>query len=152
MRDRMAWLADRRALSCDLVEVAGKPLRIEAENTATEDLAEKARAAAEAAGLIEPHVVRETDAQGKGRGKNVVRITGRPDPKARYTVESIDVTRTRSRPYPPFITSTLQQAASSRLGMSTAPVSRSVRRMRTLVESHSASVDWQAKKLCQMSR
>jgi DNA topoisomerase-1 len=119
VRDRMAWLADRRALSCDLVEVAGKPLRIEAENTATEDLSDRALAAAEAAGLVEPRVVRETDAEGKGRGRNVVRITGRPDPAARYTVESIDVTRTRSRPYPPFITSTLQQAASSRLGMST---------------------------------
>jgi DNA topoisomerase-1 len=49
----------------------------------------------------------------------LVRIVGRPDPAARYRVESIDVTRTKSRPYPPFITSTLQQAASSRLGMST---------------------------------
>ncbi|MFM8704882.1 MAG: DNA topoisomerase, partial [Planctomycetia bacterium] len=52
-------------------------------------------------------------------GKVFRRGVFRPDPKARYTVESIDVTRTRSRPYPPFITSTQQQAASSRLGMST---------------------------------
>ncbi|MFM8890854.1 MAG: DNA topoisomerase, partial [Planctomycetia bacterium] len=44
---------------------------------------------------------------------------GRPDPRARYTVEAIETNRTRSRPYPPFITSSLQQAASSRLGMST---------------------------------
>jgi DNA topoisomerase IA len=78
-----------------------------------------ARAAAEAAGLLDIEVTRETDAEGKGRAKNIVRLAGRPDPSARYTVESIDVTRTRSKPYPPFITSTLQQAASSRLGMST---------------------------------
>ena len=119
VRDRMTWLADRRSLSCDLVEVAGRPLKIEAENTSEADLAAAAVAAAEAAGLIDLAVSRETNAEGKGRGKNVVRITGRPNPAARYVVESIDVTRTKSRPYPPFITSTLQQAASSRLGMST---------------------------------
>ena len=119
VRDRMAWLADHRTLSCDLVEVGGKPFAVEAENTATVDLSGPARAAAEAAGLVDVEVVRETVADGKGRGRNVVRIAGRPDPAARYTVESIDVTRTKSRPFPPFITSTLQQAASSRLGMST---------------------------------
>ena len=119
VRDRMAWLAERKALSCELVEVGGRPLKIEAENTSAADLAAAAAGAAEAAGLLDVVIDRETDADGKGRGKNVVRLTGRPDPAARYTVESIDVTRTKSRPYPPFITSTLQQAASSRLGMST---------------------------------
>jgi len=119
VRDRMAWLAERRSLACDLVEVGGRPVRIEAENTSPADLAGDVRAAAEAAGLLDVEVTRETDDSGKGRGRNVVRIKGRPDPSARYTVESIDVTRTRSKPYPPFITSTLQQAASSRLGMST---------------------------------
>jgi DNA topoisomerase-1 len=119
VRDRMAWLADHRSLSCDLVEVGGKPVKIEAENTSTADLAPPVQAAAEAAGLLDVRVERHEEPAGKGRGRNVVRLTGRPDPRARYAVESIDVTRTRSRPYPPFITSTLQQAASSRLGMST---------------------------------
>ena len=119
VRERMAWLADHRSLSCDLVEVGGKPVKIEAENTSTADLAPPVQAAAEAAGLLDVRVERHEEPAGKGRGRNVVRLTGRPDPRARYAVESIDVTRTRSRPYPPFITSTLQQAASSRLGMST---------------------------------
>jgi DNA topoisomerase-1 len=119
VRDRMAWLADRKALSCSLVEVGGKPLSIEAENTSDADLVPQAVAAAEAAGLVDIQVDRETNEDGKGRGKNVVRITGRPAPSARYKVDNIAVTRTRSKPYPPFITSTLQQAASSRLGMST---------------------------------
>jgi DNA topoisomerase-1 len=119
VRDRMAWLTDRRSLACDLVEVAGKPVKIEADNTSSIDLSGDVRAAAEAAGMLDIRIDRQTDETGKGRGKNVVRLTGRPDPKARFTVESIDVTRTRSKPYPPFITSTLQQAASSRLGMST---------------------------------
>jgi DNA topoisomerase-1 len=119
VRDRMAWLADHKALSCELVEVGGKPVKIEAEKTATADLTPPVQAAAEAAGLVDIRIDRAEDPAGKGRGRNVVRLTGRPDPQARFTVESIDVTRTRSRPYPPFITSTLQQAASSRLGMST---------------------------------
>jgi DNA topoisomerase-1 len=119
VRDRMAWLAERRGLACDLVEVGGKPFKLEAENVSTDDLVPAARKAAEAAGLIDITVVLETDADGRGRAKKLARITGRPDPKARFTVDSIDVTRTKSRPFPPFITSTLQQAASSRLGMST---------------------------------
>jgi DNA topoisomerase-1 len=119
VRERMAWLADHRSLSCDLIEVGGKPVKIEAENTSTADLAPPVQVAAEAAGLLDVQVERHEEPAGKGRGRNVVRLTGRPDPRARYAVESIDVTRTRSRPYPPFITSTLQQAASSRLGMST---------------------------------
>jgi DNA topoisomerase-1 len=119
VRDRMAWLADRKSLLCEMVEVGGRPLKIEAENTSSTDLAPAVEQAAVAAGLLDIRLERETVADAKGRGQNVVRITGRPDPAARYTVESIDVTRTRSRPYPPFITSTMQQAASARLGMST---------------------------------
>ncbi len=119
VRDRMAWLAEQKALSCSLVEVGGKPFSIEAENTSSLDLTPQAVAAAEAAGLIDIAIEREAHADGRGRGKNIVRLAGRPAPTARYTVDSIAVTRTRSRPYPPFITSTLQQAASSRLGMST---------------------------------
>ena len=119
VRERMAWLADHRALQCEMVELGGRPLKIEAENTSTADLTAAVQQAAKAAGLLDLTIARETAPDAKGRGQNVVRITGRPDPAARYTVDSIDVTRTRSRPYPPFITSTMQQAASSRLGMST---------------------------------
>ena len=119
VRERMAWLADHRSLQCEMVEVGGRPLKIEAENTSLVDLTSDVQRAAEAAGLLDVEVRRETAPDAKGRGQNIVRISGRPDAAARYTVDSIDVTRTRSRPYPPFITSTMQQAASSRLSMST---------------------------------
>jgi DNA topoisomerase-1 len=75
--------------------------------------------AAEAAGLVDIDIQREENSIGKGRAKNIVRLTGKPDSNTRYSIDSIDVKRTKSRPYPPFITSTLQQAASSRLSMST---------------------------------
>jgi DNA topoisomerase I len=119
VRDRMAWLAEHRGLECDLVEVGGKSLRIEAETRSTEDLDPGPRCRRGSRPPRDQGLPVKPIPNGKGRGKNIVRLDGRPDPQARYTVESIDVTRTRSRPYPPFITSTLQQAASSRLGMST---------------------------------
>ncbi len=119
VRQRMAWLADHRSLSAELIEVGGKPLKIHAAKDSAEDLTDAAAAAAEAAGLIDVAIDRQTDPDGKGRGQQTIRISGRPDPAARYVVDTIDVTRTKSKPYPPFITSTLQQAASHRLGMST---------------------------------
>ena len=119
VRQRMAWLADHRSLSAELIEVGGKPLKIHAAKDSAEDLTDAAAAAAEAAGLIDVAIDRQTDPDGKGRGQQTIRISGRPDPAARYVVNTIDVTRTKSKPYPPFITSTLQQAASHRLGMST---------------------------------
>ncbi len=119
VRQRMAWLADRRSLSAELVEVGGKPLKIHADKESADDLVDAAVTAAEAAGLLDVEIDRQTDPDGKGRAQQTVMVRGRPDPAARYAVVAIDVTRTKSKPYPPFITSTLQQAASSRLGMST---------------------------------
>ena len=119
IKQRTAWLSDHRSLSAELVEVGGKTLKIEADKTSAEELVDKAVSAAEAAGLVDIDIQREESSTGKGRAKNVVRITGKPDSNTRYSIDSIDVKRTKSRPYPPFITSTLQQAASSRLSMST---------------------------------
>jgi len=119
IKQRTAWLSDHRSLSAELVEVGGKTLKIEADKTSDEELVDKAVSAAEAAGLVDIDIQREESSTGKGRAKNVVRITGKPDSNTRYSIDSIDVKRTKSRPYPPFITSTLQQAASSRLSMST---------------------------------
>ena len=131
IKQRMAWLADHRSLSAELIEVGGKSLKIEADKTSTKKLIDEAVSAAEAAGLIDIDIHRETNTDGKGRAKNVVRITGTPDSKTRYAIDSIDVKRTKSKPYPPFITSTLQQAASSRLGM---PADRTMRIAQQLYE------------------
>ena len=96
---------------------AASRCKIEAENTSTADLAGD-RPGRRRGRRPARHRGRPRDRRRRARAaeKTSSGSTGRPDPAARYTVESIDVTRTRSRPYPPFITSTLQQAASSRLG------------------------------------
>ncbi len=119
VRDRMAWLAQHGALECDFISYGGKPFQLSAANDSKDDLAPTAVKAAEAAGLIDVAITRTTDAQGRGRAKNLVSITGQLDAKARYRIDSIETTRTKSKPYPPFITSTLQQAASGRLSMAT---------------------------------
>ena len=119
IKQRTAWLSDHRSLSAELVEVGGKTMKIEADKTSTEELVNQAVSAAEAAGLVDIDIQREENSIGKGRAKNIVRLTGKPDSNTCYSIDSIDVKRTKSRPYPPFITSTLQQAASSRLSMST---------------------------------
>lgn len=117
IKQRTAWLSDHRSLSADLIEVGGKSLKITASNNSTEELIDEAVSAAEAAGLLDINIEREENQNGRGRAKNLIRISGKPDPKAIYTIDSIEVKRTKSKPYPPFITSTLQQAASSKLGM-----------------------------------
>ncbi|MBL4591605.1 MAG: type I DNA topoisomerase, partial [Phycisphaerales bacterium] len=56
------------------------------------------------------------DAKGRGPARWVRTIDGVPDASVSYHIESIETKRTNSRAAAPFITSTLQQAASSRLG------------------------------------
>jgi DNA topoisomerase-1 len=124
MRERMAWRGNHQAFECQLVEVAGSRFEVQAANTLTADIAEQAVAAAESSGLKNIEVLRETDQNGKGRSCNRVRVVGKPDESARYTVESVETKRTKSAPKPPLITSTLQQAASTKLGMSTDKVMR----------------------------
>jgi ribosomal protein L19E len=65
----MAWLADHRSLSAELIEVGGKSLKIEADKTSTKKLIDEAVSAAEAAGLIDIDIHRETNTDGKGRAK-----------------------------------------------------------------------------------
>ncbi len=80
------------------------------------DLTPRIREIAEAAGLAEIKVSTREDASGKGPARFVRTVSGVVDPKTPYKVTGIETKRTKSRPVPPFITSTLQQAASTRLG------------------------------------
>ncbi len=119
VRDRMAWLADHQGLECELVEVAGIPFQVEADKDSKDDLSPNVVRAAEAAGLLDVKVQRITDSDARGRAKTKATIVGRLDSAARYAVNSIETSRTKSKPYPPFTTSTLQQAASGKLGFAT---------------------------------
>lgn len=69
-----------------------------------------------ACGLREVKVTARADKAGRGPARWVRTVEGVCDPGTPYAVESVETKRAKVRPAPPFITSTLQQAASSRLG------------------------------------
>jgi DNA topoisomerase-1 len=114
-----AWLGEHGAIQGELVEVGGEKLDIKGGGGAKADddaLMKRARQVAEWAGLTNVKVQTREDEKGRGPARFVRTISGVVSPDARYTVTSIETKRTSVRPAAPFITSTLQQAASTRLG------------------------------------
>ncbi|MFG0241290.1 MAG: DNA topoisomerase [Phycisphaerales bacterium JB054] len=117
-----AWLGDRGVFRASLVEVAGKKFDVRqlaadlGEDRDINDLSPRVRDIAEAAGLTDIEVTTTEDDSGKGPARFVRTVRGTVDPSTPYRVTGIETKRTSSRPTPPFITSTLQQAASTRLG------------------------------------
>ncbi len=134
VKSQNAWMAEHTAIRAELVEVGGKPFDISLEYKAltlkaggrpdpeaqgaikVADLTGKVKDIAALAGMkgVESRVTEDPD--GRGPARFVRTVTGTVDPSTPYKVVSIETKRTRSRPGAPFITSTLQQAASSRLG------------------------------------
>ena len=107
--EREKWLAEHEAFLAELVELGGK--KFEANNKAD------ARRAAELLGLVVDKDETTEDPEGKGPAKYLTKIAGHIAQCPQFTVRSIEKKRTTSRPNAPFITSTLQQGASSRLGL-----------------------------------
>ncbi len=101
------WLARHGAFRAELLEVDGQRPEIPD--------AEAALALAKRAGLVLKNRIEKRDEKGKGPAANLVELVGttRPDD---FIITSIETKRTTSKPSAPFITSTLQQAASTRLG------------------------------------
>jgi DNA topoisomerase-1 len=106
--DREKWLADHGAFLADLIEIGGK--KFEPDNKAD------ARKAAELLGLVIDTDTTTEDATAKGPAKHPSKLIGHLGQLPPFTVKSVEKKRTTSRPPAPFITSTLQQAGSSRLG------------------------------------
>jgi DNA topoisomerase-1 len=101
------WLAEHKSFLAELVELAGK--KFEPNNKSD------ARAAAEALGLAIDKEQTSQDPEGKGPAANLTAYIGHLGTTPAFTVRGIEKKRVTSRPQAPFITSTLQQAASSRL-------------------------------------
>jgi DNA topoisomerase-1 len=86
---------------------------------------------AEAVGLVKVTSRTQANPEGKGPARTLRFIEGQIDPAARYSVKSIETKRTSTRPPAPFITSTLQMAASSFLGFN---AQRTMRTAQSLYE------------------
>jgi len=109
IREKNAWLNEHRCISAELVEVDGE--RFDPKNV------DDALNIAERIGLQVEEKQETEDPKAKGPAKHRVNIVGsvaadQPD----WKIRSITTKRTRSRPYPPYITSTLQQQAANQLG------------------------------------
>ncbi|MCC7351620.1 MAG: type I DNA topoisomerase [Phycisphaerales bacterium] len=122
--ERDKWLAGHDAFMAELVELAGK--KFEASNKAD------ARRAAELLGLVVDQDKTTEDPDAKGPARHLTVFAGHLDRCPAFTVRGIEKKRTTSRPPAPFITSTLQQAASSRLGFG---AQRTMRLAQTLYEA-----------------
>ena len=117
IRERNGWLNEHASLSAELVEFNGK--RFEPKN-----VGDALEAATKAGFTVEKRNETE-DPKGKGPSKNRIALVGPVDPsKADWQVRSIETKRRASRPYPPYITSTLQQAAANTLSFAAATTMR----------------------------
>jgi DNA topoisomerase-1 len=106
-QEREKWLSDHDAFVAELVELAGK--KFEATNK------DDAAKAAQLLGFVIDKTNSTEDAAAKGPARNLTSYVGHLAKCPDFAVRSIEKKRTTSRPPAPFITSTLQQGASSRL-------------------------------------
>jgi len=118
------WLGTVGAVRAELVDIGGKKFELLVEASELEEkgddaanaLADRAMAIVASAGLLDAKLTVTSDPKGRGPAKFVRTISGRVDPTTPYKIASIETSPMSRRPAPPFITSTLQQTASSALG------------------------------------
>jgi len=137
LRIQSAWLAEHAGFRAELFEVAGEKFEIGQSSAKVEDVADLTRrvsAVAAAAGLRNVKGSVREEPKGKGPARFHREVSGELDTNAKYAVTSVETKRTTSRPGPPYITSTLQQAASSRLGFNAQRTMRTAQQLYEGVE------------------
>ncbi len=142
LKAQNAWLASRGAIKAELVTVGGEALDISqpgmpaAGKKPSEpiDLTPRVKQLCEKAGLTNIAAETTIDEKGKGPARFIRTMHGDVKPGVPYAITSIETKRTKSRPGGPFITSTLQQAASSRLGFGAQRTMRTAQRLYEGVE------------------
>ena len=117
LRDQGGWLGEHGGFRAELTEVAGVKFDLrQGGGEKIADLSKKAAEVASLAGLREIAFAQKDQPEAKGPAKIERTVRGVVDTNTAYRVKGIETKRTSTRPSGPFITSTLQQAASSRLG------------------------------------
>ena len=106
------WLTKHDSFFAELIEIDGKKLK--SQNC------DKALAVAELAGFYLDDQIEIANTKAKDPAQRVVHLNGHMSSVGpEWYIKSIQTKRTKSRPYAPFITSTLQQAAANQLGFTT---------------------------------
>ena len=120
VKDQNAWLSEHKAIRAELVEVGGEKFEIGQDGDRgtidAGDLTGRVREVAALAGLREIGWETSEDESGRGPARFRRRVWGVADPGVPYAITGIETKRTSTRASAPYITSTLQQAASTRLG------------------------------------
>ncbi|MEM8875177.1 MAG: type I DNA topoisomerase [Planctomycetota bacterium] len=118
------WLADNDSFAADMIEWKGEKFE-PTDAGATREVAE-------ALGFVVDQVKVVDNEGGKGPQAKLTTLIGKIGTPADFRIRDIQKKRTSSRPSAPFITSTLQQGASSRLSFG---ASRTMRVAQTLYEA-----------------
>ena len=122
-RDKLIWLGEHKCVLAELVELAGQPFK--------PTTRAQAQQAAEKLGFVLDQAQETHDPKAKGPAQARVVLRGSVDQPPAFVIQSIQTKRTVSRPPAPFITSSLQQAASNRLGF---PLKKTMRIAQQLYE------------------
>jgi len=132
LRIQSAWLGEHGGFRAEMIEVGGNKLDVlEGSKLTGEQMANRAAELAALAGMKNVTVTVKDDPAGRGPAKFVRNVSGIIDPKTPYKVGSVETKRTSTRPSPPFITSSLQQAAANRIGF---PAQKTMRTAQQLYE------------------
>ncbi|MEE9128122.1 MAG: type I DNA topoisomerase, partial [Planctomycetota bacterium] len=115
IKSQNAWLSEHNSLRTELVELDGKKFELGCGPDDVTDLSARVQEVAEAVGLQNVTVTNTENPSGKGPAATLRLVEATVDPQTRYKVADVQTKRATSKPPPPFITSTLQQAASSQL-------------------------------------
>ena len=135
LRMQGGWLTEHDGFRAELVEVDGKKIdTAEGSPLKGAELAARAKLFAQLAGIRNLTLAESEDPEGKGPATTLRTLRGDVDPATPYKVVSIDTRRTTTRPTPPFITSTMQAAAASRLSFAAQRTMRTAQQLYEGVE------------------
>jgi DNA topoisomerase-1 len=105
--EKNQWLAGHDSVAADLIEIGGRKFDPKDVETTAEALA--------LAGYQVDDRIQKENPKARGSARELIEIKGHMANGPSWRVKSVQTKRTKSRPFAPFITSTLQQAAANQL-------------------------------------
>jgi DNA topoisomerase I len=111
LQEKNEWLSRHDSFFAELTELNGKKFKA--------DDVEQVLEATRLAGFTVDERIEKENPDAKGKAKKIIILKGHVKGGPDWRVKSIQTKRTKTRSNPPFITSTLQQAAANQLGFTT---------------------------------